>query len=128
MGDRQSGAVVALPIWIDFFSRVIEDKKKKFAEDLVSRPAPEQTSENVGQEAGQAPEMTSPAIEDFEVPPNLVFVTIDRKTGLLASPICKYPFREVFLPGTEPTRYCTPQDHLRVLDYYSEKEAREERH
>jgi len=128
MGDRQSGAVVALPIWIDFFSRVIEDKKKKFAEDLVSRPAPEQTSENVGQEAGQAPEMTSPAIEDFEVPPNLVFVTIDRKTGLLASPICKYPFREVFLPGTEPTRYCTPQDHLRVLNYYSEKEAREERH
>jgi penicillin-binding protein 1A len=128
MGDRQSGAVVALPIWIDFFSRVIEDKKKKFAEDLVSRPAPEQTSENVGQEAGRAPEMTSPAIEDFEVPPNLVFVTIDRKTGLLASPICKYPFREVFLPGTEPTRYCTPQDHLRVLDYYSEKEAREERH
>jgi len=128
MGDRQSGAVVALPIWIDFFSRVIEDKKKKFAEDLVSRPAPEQKSENVGQEAGQAPEMTSPAIEDFEVPPNLVFVTIDRKTGLLASPICKYPFREVFLPGTEPTRYCTPQDHLRVLDYYSEKEAREERH
>ena len=128
MGDRQSGAVVALPIWIDFFSRVIEDKKKKFAEDLVSRPAPEQTSKNVGQEAGQAPEMTSPAIEDFEVPPNLVFVTIDRKTGLLASPICKYPFREVFLPGTEPTRYCTPQDHLRVLDYYSEKEAREERH
>ncbi|MBC7364346.1 MAG: PBP1A family penicillin-binding protein [Candidatus Aminicenantes bacterium] len=121
IGDRQSGAVVALPIWIDFFRRVIEDKKKKFVEDLASQLPPEQMSENIEQETGQGPEMAASLIEDFEVPPNLIFVTIDRKTGLLASSVCKYPFREVFLPGTEPTRYCTLQDHLRVLDYYSEK-------
>lgn len=124
MGEKQSGAVVALPIWVDFFGRVIEDKKKQYQENLISQPASDQGN----QSAEQGQEILSTAIEDFEVPPNLVFVTIDRKTGLLASPICKYPFREVFLPGTEPTRYCTPQDHLRVLDYYSEKEAREERH
>jgi len=123
MGNRQSGAVVALPIWKEFFQNVIEDKKKAF---LASQQA---VSSGVQPEEAQT--ITNPEgilIEDFEVPPNLVFVTIDRKTGLLASPVCKYPFQEVFLPGTEPTRYCSLQDHLRVLDYYSEREAREERH
>lgn len=116
LGNRQSGAVVALPIWIDFFARVIEDKKKEF---LAAQSGTE------GCETVTNPEAV--LIEDFEVPPNVVFVTIDRKTGLLASPVCKYPFQEVFLPGTEPNRYCSLQDHLRVLDYYSERKAREER-
>jgi len=115
MGNSQTGAVVALPIWIDFFKDVIEDKKKEY---LAAQDASNENPETAGQIL----------IEDFEVPPNLTFVTIDRKTGLLASPACQYPFQEVFLPGTEPTRYCSPQDHLRVLDYYSEKEAREDRH
>lgn len=126
MGERQSGAVVALPIWIDFFARVIEDKKKEYE---ASQPAPVNAESTMNEgENQETPSQGVKPIEDFEVPPNLVFVTIDRKTGLLASPICKYPFREVFLPGTEPTRYCSLQDHLRVLDYYSEREAREERH
>ncbi|MBC7360671.1 MAG: PBP1A family penicillin-binding protein [Candidatus Aminicenantes bacterium] len=126
MGERQSGAVVALPIWIDFFARVIEDKKKEYE---ASQPAPVNAESTMNEgENQETPSQGIKPIEDFEVPPNLVFVTIDRKTGLLASPICKYPFREVFLPGTEPTRYCSLQDHLRVLDYYSEREAREERH
>lgn len=119
LGNRQSGAVVALPIWRDFFARVIEDKKKEFA---ASQP-----QVAVGEEAQTIINPEAILIEDFEVPPNLVFVTIDRKTGLLASPVCKYPFQEVFLPGTEPSRYCSLQDHLRVLDYYSERKAREER-
>lgn len=119
LGERQSGAVVALPIWRDFFARVIEDKKKEFAASQPVEATTEETSTLTNQEAI--------LIEDFEVPPNLVFVTIDRKTGLLASPVCKYPFQEVFLPGTEPNRYCSLQDHLRVLDYYSERKAREER-
>ncbi len=116
MGNRQSGAVVALPIWIDFFKKVIEDRKKDYQ---LSRAT-------VATAGGGENLPPGGLIEDFEVPPNLVFVTIDKKTGLLASPTCKYPFQEVFLPGTEPTRYCSLQDHLRVLDYYSEKEAREE--
>jgi membrane carboxypeptidase/penicillin-binding protein len=63
---------------------------------------------------------------DFDVPPNLVFVEIDKKTGLLATPVCRFPFREVFVPGTEPSRYCTLADHLRILDYYSNEKATEE--
>jgi penicillin-binding protein 1A len=123
MGNRQSGAVVALPIWVDFFARVIEEKKKEYE---ASHPVSE-TGMAEGEDQ-ETPTQEVKPIEDFEVPPHLVFVTIDRKTGLLASPLCKYPFQEVFLPGTEPTRYCSLQDHMRVLDYYSEREAREERH
>jgi penicillin-binding protein 1A len=96
LGERQSGGAAALPIWRDFFARVIDDKKRQAeAEGVELVP------------------------EDFEVPPNLVFVEIDRKTGLLATPICLYPFLEVFFPGSEPGRYCTLADHMRILDYYT---------
>jgi penicillin-binding protein 1A len=103
LGERQSGAVAALPIWIDFFAKMIEARKKAAETqgvDLVP--------------------------EDFDVPPNLSFVDIDRKTGLLATSICRFPLREVFLPGTEPVRFCTNQDHIRILYYYSQETAKEE--
>jgi penicillin-binding protein 1A len=104
LGERQTGAAAALPIWQEFFSRVIEDARTKAqAEGVVDFTPP-----------------------DFEVPPNLVFVEIDRKTGLLATPACRYPFLEVFFPGKEPSRYCTLADHLRVLDYYGADKATEE--
>jgi penicillin-binding protein 1A len=104
LGEKQTGAAAALPIWQDFFTRVIDDARAKAKADGVV-------------------DFTPP---DFEVPPNLVFVEIDRKTGLLATPVCRYPFLEVFFPGTEPSRYCTLADHLRVLDYYSADKATEE--
>ena len=105
LGERQTGAAAALPIWQSFFGRVIQDRIKA-AEAAGSDVMP----------------------EDFEVPPNLVFVEIDRKTGLLATPACLYPFREVFfdIPETLPNRFCTNADHLRCLDYYSAQKATEE--
>jgi len=107
LGERQTGAAAALPIWQNFFARVIEDKKKTMA------PA-------ASPEGGQV------LPEDFEVPPNLAFIDIDRKTGLLATPACLFVFREVFFPGTEPSRFCTNADHMRILDYYSSQKASEE--
>lgn len=106
LGERQSGAVAALPIWQDFFSLVIEDEKRKAADAGLEEFQP----------------------ADFEVPPNLVFVEIDKKTGLRATSICLYPFLEVFFPGTEPARYCTLADHLRVLDYYGTAAAADDDH
>jgi penicillin-binding protein 1A len=103
IGDRMAGAVAALPVWIEFFKKIIESEKKM--------------AEGNGQEF---------IYEDFEVPPNLSFVTIDRKTGFLATPNCLWPLREVFLPGTEPQRFCTRQDHLLILDYYGTSRALEE--
>ncbi|HOW86455.1 MAG TPA: PBP1A family penicillin-binding protein [Candidatus Aminicenantes bacterium] len=104
LGPKQTGAAAALPIWQDFFGRVIEDARKKAQDEGIVDFTP----------------------ADFEVPENLVFVEIDKKTGLLATPACRYPFREVFFPGTEPSRYCTLADHLRVFDYYSNDKATEE--
>ena len=104
LGERQSGAAAALPIWRDFFARVIDDARKKAeAEGVVDFQPP-----------------------DFEVPPNVIFVEIDKKTGLLATPACRFPFLEVFFPGTEPARFCTLADHLRVLDYYAIEKAEDD--
>ncbi len=103
IGERQAGAVAALPAWIEFFKRVIEDEKARAAQE--------------GRE---------PVFEDFAVPPNITFVEIDRKTGLLATPNCLWPLREAFLAGTEPNRYCTLQDHMMILDYYGTSKATEE--
>ncbi len=96
IGARQAGSVAALPVWIDFFQRIIE-KEEKIAKENGEEFEPE---------------------EEFEVPPNLSFVEIDRKTGLLSTPFCLFPFREVFIPGTEPNRFCSHEDHMLNLDYY----------
>ncbi len=103
IGNKQSGAVAALPAWIQFFKTVIEDEEKKAAAE--------------GRE---------PVFEDFDIPPNINFVEVDRKTGLLATPACLWPIREAFLVGTEPGRYCSRQDHMKILDYYGTEKATEE--
>ncbi|MGB7297274.1 MAG: PBP1A family penicillin-binding protein [Candidatus Aminicenantales bacterium] len=103
LGAKQSGAVAALPAWEGFFKRLIDDETKR--------------AKGEGRE---------PFFEDFEVPVNINFVEIDRKTGLLATPICLWPIREAFLAGTEPPRYCSHQDHLLILDYYGTEKATEE--
>ena len=104
LGEKQTGAAAALPIWQDFFEKVIADAQKEAAaEGIVDFVPP-----------------------DFEAPPNLVFVDIDKKTGLLATPTCLFPFKEVFFPGTEPSRFCTNADHLRVYDYYGREKTVED--
>ena len=55
---------------------------------------------------------------EFEVPPNLDYAEIDYKTGMLWTPICLFPFTEVYLPGTAPNRYCSYELHLMTYDYY----------
>lgn len=105
IGDRQSGAVAALPIWIDFFKNLIDDEKAK------------------AKAAGGDP---VPVTEEFEVPPNITWADIDRKTGYLSTPACIWPLHEAFLAGTEPSRFCTIDDHMLILDYYNSARAREE--
>jgi penicillin-binding protein 1A len=102
MGGNEQGAVAALPVWTEFFRNVIADEKK--------------AAEAAGNEFVR---------EEFEVPPNIVFKAIDRKTGLLRLPICKWGFMEAFLSGTEPLRFCSYEDHLMILDYASSERAKE---
>ena len=103
LGPNETGAVAALPIWTDFFRALIEAEKKK--------------ARNTNTEV---------KAEEFEVPPNIVFIPIDRMTGLLAAPICKWRFMEAFQEGMGniPSRYCTFEDHLLTLDYASGGVAR----
>jgi penicillin-binding protein 1A len=105
IGERQSGAVAALPVFIDIFDRIIADNKQKAKDSGIEY-----------------------AWEEFEVPPNLVQKTIDRKTGLLATPICLFPIDEYFFPGKTPDRFCTYDDHMLTYDYYQalKKEEGEE--
>lgn len=104
IAPRHSGAVAALPIWIDFFKQLIEAEKAKAVQ-----------------------EKKLPPHEGFRVPPNIDFIEVDRKTGFLATPACLWPLREAFLAGTGPTRFCTIEDHMMILDYYGVEKASEER-
>ncbi|MDH5468350.1 MAG: PBP1A family penicillin-binding protein [Candidatus Aminicenantes bacterium] len=115
IGRGQSGAVAAQPPWVDFFEKVIRDLKKKAEAERRVLQEGEEGNEEKEEEALLV-------IEDFEVPLNVIFVEIDRKTGLLATPDCLFPFKEVFLPGTEPDRWCSLEDHLRILDYYDKRD------
>ncbi len=46
--------------------------------------------------------------QKFAAPPaNVVFVNIDRDTGLLATPNCPRTLAESFIAGTEPQEYCS---------------------
>ncbi len=46
--------------------------------------------------------------EKFQPPPsNVVFVDIDKQTGLLATPNCPQVISEAFVAGTEPREYCS---------------------
>jgi membrane carboxypeptidase/penicillin-binding protein len=43
----------------------------------------------------------------FEAPrENVVFVEIDKETGLLATPFCPKTMTEAFIAGTEPRETC----------------------
>jgi penicillin-binding protein 1A len=97
IGERQSGAVAALPVFVGFFNSIIDEEKR----------VAEENEEEVVE-------------EEFLVPRNLSFIMVDQKTGLLPSPICQPQFllREVFIPGTEPNRFCSYEDHMMTYDYY----------
>jgi penicillin-binding protein 1B len=42
----------------------------------------------------------------FTAPDGIVFASIDKETGLLATPYCPHPFNEAFIAGAVPLDYC----------------------
>jgi penicillin-binding protein 1B len=72
MGRNQTGARVALPIWIDIM---------KAAYPYNNAP-------------------------NFDRPANIVESIVCTESGLLATPYCPDPRREIFIEGGEPTRQC----------------------
>jgi penicillin-binding protein 1A len=63
----------------------------------------------------KAAETTVPH-RDFEMPPGVVAVDIDPRTGMLADPKSPYLEREVYLLGTEPTKQSEP-DQVKPEDF-----------
>ncbi|MBN2543120.1 PBP1A family penicillin-binding protein [bacterium] len=72
IGEDQTGAKTALPIWTEFMLEAHKDY----------------------------------VVRDFTVPDNVVFATVCKETGLLATNRCPEKVKEVFVKGTEPTSYC----------------------
>jgi penicillin-binding protein 1A len=59
-----------------------------------------------------------PETAKFSPPSGVYMINIDKYTGKLLTPDCLYPFREAFLPGTEPLEFCNEEEHLKITDYY----------
>ena len=69
IGANETGAVAALPIWIEFMKAYIETRQAK---------------------------------PEFVAPENIVFLPVDRATGLLAAPQTPGAITETFIAGTQP--------------------------
>jgi penicillin-binding protein 1A len=72
LGRTQTGAVAALPIWIEFMKAYIAGRPDK----------------------DQRPE--------FQAPGNIVFLPVDEKTGAVTSPNSPGQITETFIAGTQP--------------------------
>ena len=70
MGEGETGARAASPIWLKFMSEILEDYP----------------------------------IEDFDIPPGIIFAAIDGKTGLLAASYSEKTYLQAFREGEEPTK------------------------
>jgi penicillin-binding protein 1A len=90
LGEGETGARAALPIWIGFMKGAHKGKP----------------------------------VESFNRPANIVYVPIDRSTGLRATieSACPVTFLEAFLEGTEPAKACSAIEHFRIsLPYYLQR-------
>jgi penicillin-binding protein 1A len=57
---------------------------------------------------------------NFRKPSGVVWVSIDKYTGKLATPDCDHIFREAFVTGTEPLEYCNEEYHHEITNYYGD--------
>lgn len=62
-----------------------------------------------------------PESGEFQRPAGVILVKIDKYTGKLWTEDCLHPFWEAFISGTEPTEYCTEDDHQMIRDYYGKE-------
>ncbi len=60
----------------------------------------------------------NPETARYSEPSGIVWRDIDKYTGKLATPDCLYPFREAFLPGSEPAEPCSPEEHQKIFNYF----------
>ena len=59
-----------------------------------------------------------PETNKFQIPSGVYMIEIDKYTGRLLTPDCLYPFREAFLPGSEPLEFCNEEEHQKIYNYF----------
>ncbi|HEY5610415.1 MAG TPA: penicillin-binding transpeptidase domain-containing protein, partial [Thermoanaerobaculia bacterium] len=92
LGSGAAGGEVALPIWIDLFKRI---------DELKIRETPK---------------------EKFDVPPGIVFIPMDLRTGRRGVGPCGRVIEEAFIAGTEPDRDCGGESaQVTDLPYYLQR-------
>lgn len=110
-------------VWVGFAEKSSQSLGNKMAGAVAALPIWTQFLETViDPESG--------ADSRFEVPPGVIFIPIERNTGLRATAGsgCTDIILEAFREGTEPSRSCTPrevsildlpwQDQKRILGYF----------
>jgi len=60
-------------------------------------------------------------VEEFQATGNIVAVSIDRLTGLRATPDCTDVITESFIAGTEPKQFCGPEHHGQAIPLQDEE-------
>ncbi len=60
-------------------------------------------------------------VEEFQATGNIVTVSIDRLTGLRATPDCTDVITESFIAGTEPKQFCGPEHHGQAIPLQDEE-------
>lgn len=111
IGQRQTGGVVAAPIWLDFMQDFLARKDEEQYQYLVEEAKRE--SERLGIEY-VAPEKLTPS--DFSVPEGVDPYWVDRGTGLLAEAGAPGAIYEYFIRGTEPDRTAQEKDPMSYLE------------
>lgn len=76
LGGGSTGAEVALPMWIDLYKQMVELK------------------------------VTGDPKKEFEVPPGVIILPMELKTGRRGQGACGRVVQEAFVTGTEPDRNC----------------------
>ncbi len=114
---------ITVGVWVGYSDKSSESLGRKMAGAVAALPIWTQFLETVIDPA-------SAEGSRFEVPPGVVFVPIERNTGLRATAGsgCTDIILEAFREGTEPSRTCTPhevsilalpwQDQKRILGYF----------
>ncbi len=111
IGRRQTGGVVAAPIWLDFMQDFLEKRDEEQYQRLAEEA--KMDAERLGIEY-VAPEKLMPS--DFSVPEGVDPYWVDRESGLLSEAGAPGAIYEYFIRGTEPARRTEEQDPVSYLE------------
>lgn len=100
IGEKQTGGVVAAPIWHDYMKDFLDRRDDRIYERLVSEVKSE--SERSGT---PYVEPVRPVPADFEVPPKVKPYWIDRGSGAIVDPGTQGALLEYFPDGVEPKKF-----------------------